>query len=59
MFIGIVLIFLNAMGWLSLIYEKVFFEFDSTTISSIVLVLVIVGFIVYVTASPKTEKKKE
>ncbi|MFH0870132.1 MAG: hypothetical protein V1866_03685 [archaeon] len=59
MFIGIVVIFLNAMGWLTLIYENLFFRFDSATVSSIVLIIVIVGFIMYVTAAPAKEEKKK
>jgi hypothetical protein len=57
MFVGIVLIFLNALGWLQVIYENLFFKFDSVTVSSIVLVLVIVLFMLYVTGA--FEKKKE
>jgi len=59
MFIGIVLIFLNALGWLQVIYENIFFRFDSVTVSSIVLIAIIVGFIFYATASPKEKKKEE
>jgi hypothetical protein len=57
MFVGIVLIFLNALGWLQVIYENLFFKFDSVTVSSLVLVIVIVLFMLYVTGA--FEKKKE
>jgi hypothetical protein len=59
MFIGIVLIFLNALGWLQVIYENLFFRFDSVTVSSIVLIAVIVAFIFYVTKSPKDKKEEK
>ncbi len=63
MFIGIILIFLNALGWLQLIYEALFFRFDTVTVSSIVFVIIIVGVLFYITKSPKPpgggEEKKE
>lgn len=60
MFLGIVLIFLNALGWLQVIYHNLFFKFDSVTVSSIVLVLVMVLFMLYVTGAfdKKGEEKK-
>ncbi len=63
MFLGIVLIFLNALGWLQVIYENLFFKFDSVTVSSIVLILVMVLFMLYVTGAfggkKDGEKKSE
>jgi hypothetical protein len=61
MFIGIVLIFLNALGWLEIIYENLFYRFDTVVVSSIVLVIIIVAFIFYVTKEPgkKSSEKKE
>jgi hypothetical protein len=53
MFVGIMLVFLNAIGWLPIIWEYLFFRFDSVAVSSLVLVAVVVGFIVYITSSPK------
>lgn len=59
MFVGIVLIFLNALGWLQIIYTSLFFQFDTVIVSSIVFVLIIVLFIFYVTKSPKESKDKD
>jgi hypothetical protein len=61
MFVGIVLIFLNATGWLQIIWEALFFKFDSVTVSSLVLVIGIILFMVYITrdSGPKEEKKKD
>jgi hypothetical protein len=60
MFVGIILIFLNAMGWLEIIWTNLFFNFNSVTVSSLVLVVLIVVFMVYVTKDPaKKEEKKE
>jgi len=59
MFVGIVLIFLNALGWLQLIYTYLFFRFDTVVVSSIVFVIIIIIFIYYVTKSPKAPKDKE
>jgi hypothetical protein len=58
MFVGIVLIFLHALGWLDVIYEYLFFKFDTVMVSSIVLLAVVVGFMFYVTKDKK-EKKEE
>ena len=59
MFVGIILIFLNAVGWLDIIWESLFFRFDSVTVSSIVLIIVIVVFMVYVTRDKKPEDDKK
>jgi hypothetical protein len=60
MFVGIVLIFLNAVGWLDVIWDSLFYRFDSVTVSSIVLVVGIVLFMVYITkGEKKTEPKKD
>ena len=59
MFIGIVLIFLHALGWLQVIYEHLFFRFDSIVVSSIVLVIIIVVFIMYVTGAFEKKKTSE
>jgi len=59
MFLGIVLIFLNALGWLQVIYENLFFKFDSVTVSSIVLILVIILFMLYVTGAFESKKSDE
>ncbi|MBU1198200.1 MAG: hypothetical protein KJ685_00005 [Nanoarchaeota archaeon] len=59
MFIGIVLIFLNALGWLQVLYEQLFFKFDTIVVSSIVLIGVIVLFIVYVTGGFAKKDKAE
>ncbi|MFH1649241.1 MAG: hypothetical protein ABIA93_01705 [Candidatus Woesearchaeota archaeon] len=58
MFLGIALIFLNALGWLGWIYRNVLGNFDSVTVSSIVLILVFVGVILYIMKDPKPSKSK-
>ncbi len=55
MFIGIVLIFLNAAGWLDIIWQALFYNFDSTTVSSLVLIIGIVVFMIFITKEPKKE----
>jgi hypothetical protein len=59
MFIGIVLIFLNALGWLELIYNYLFYQFDTVVVSSIVLVVILIAFIFYVTKEPGKKKSSE
>lgn len=59
MFAGIVVIFLNALGWLDIIWESLFFRFDSVTVSSIVLVIGIVLFMIYITGGFEGKNKGE
>ncbi len=58
MFIGVVVIFLNAMGWLGSVFG--FFSlWNSEWIASLVMVLVILGFMWFVTHEPRSGGKKE
>jgi len=65
MFIGIVLIGLNAAkmesgeSWLEYGWNYLTGHWDSTAVGSIVLLLIIVGFMVYITKEKTTAKKKE
>ncbi len=60
MVVGVFLIFLNALGWLQLIYEYLLQFWDSVGVSSVVMVIIIIIILWYVTSSPKPgEKKKE
>jgi hypothetical protein len=59
MFVGIVLVFLHALGWLEIIYSYLFFKFDTVVVSSIVLVIIIVVFMIYVTGGFEKKKKGE
>lgn len=58
-FIVIVLIFLNALGWLQDVYEFLTKYWNTEAISSIILLVVIVLFILWITGSPKSGKKKD
>jgi hypothetical protein len=58
MFVGIILIFLNATGWLPILWNSLFFEFDTMVVSSIVLVGVLVAMMWFVTKERKPEEKK-
>jgi len=44
MFIGILLVFLNAMGWLQIILDSLFYRFDSIAVSSIFPLIVCLVF---------------
>ncbi|MFH1174066.1 MAG: hypothetical protein V1725_02980 [archaeon] len=59
MFVGIILIFLNALGWLELMYNYLISNWSSTAVASIVLVIVMVGVMFYVVKEPAKEEKKE
>ncbi|MBN2459311.1 hypothetical protein JXB28_03415 [Candidatus Woesearchaeota archaeon] len=56
MFIGIVLIFLHALGWLDIIWVSLIHNFDSVITSTIVLLVIVVVAIVYITGG--FDKKK-
>ena len=53
MFIGIVLIFLNAVGWLGSAWNYTIRHWNSATIGSIVLLSVVIGFMYLITKEPK------
>lgn len=58
MFIGVVVIFLNAMGWLGQVFG--FFSlWNAEWVASLVMVLVILGFMWFVTNEPRSGGKKE
>ena len=58
MFIGIVVIFLNALGWLH--YLEILFEnWNAEWASSIIFIVIIIGFIPWITRTPKEEAKSD
>ncbi|MAE13814.1 hypothetical protein CMO92_04570 [Candidatus Woesearchaeota archaeon] len=65
MFVGIVLVFLDALGWLEWLWAYTLSSWDSTTFASFALLMIIVVFIFYITggfsdiARSSTEKKSE
>ncbi len=58
MFIGIVLIFLNALGWLQDLLNFIRSNYQTDWVSSLLLLVFIVAFMYWVT-KPTTEAKKE
>ena len=65
MFIGIVLIFMNAIktdagvSWLALVINYLRYSFGSTAVSSLVLIIVVLLFMMYVVKDPKPSKSKK
>ncbi|MBI2125446.1 hypothetical protein HYV87_00155 [Candidatus Woesearchaeota archaeon] len=58
MFIGIVVIFLNALGWLH--YLEILFEnWNAEWASSIIFIVIIIGFIAWITRTPKEDSKSD
>ena len=51
MFVGIVLVFLDALGWLEWLWEYTLTSWDSTTFASFALLIIIVVFMIYVTGA--------
>jgi hypothetical protein len=58
MFIGIVVIFLNALNWLQFVFA-LFVYWPAEWASSIIFLIVIIAFIVYITKDQKPTKKEE
>lgn len=58
MFIGIVVIFLNALNWLDPIFN-LFRNWDAEWAATIIFLLIIFGFMYYITYEPKPHTKKE
>jgi hypothetical protein len=58
MFVGLVLIFLNALGWLEPMWNWIVAHYDSTIMASLVLAGIMIGFMYYITKEPKKEENK-
>ncbi|MCA9477600.1 MAG: hypothetical protein KC535_00450 [Nanoarchaeota archaeon] len=56
--VGIILIFLNAIGWLDKIYQFVTQGLKNPQTLSIFLILVFVGLMVWITSSPKNKPER-
>ncbi|MBU0637059.1 MAG: hypothetical protein KKF89_00365 [Nanoarchaeota archaeon] len=54
--IVLILIFLNAIGWLSQIYEFLVKYWDSQAVSAVILLILIVLFMAWITKSKTTKK---
>lgn len=55
MFIGLVIIFLNALGWLEPAWNYLAAHYNSTAVASILLVGAMVGFVYWIVKEPKKE----
>ena len=58
MFIGVVTIFLNALGWLEAIFG-LFIYWDTEWASPIIFLLIILGFVYFITKEPSSESSKK
>jgi hypothetical protein len=59
---GIILIFLNAMGWLDRMWRSAGGIWNNEATASLILIVLIIGFILWITKDPgggKGEKKKD
>jgi hypothetical protein len=59
MFVGIALVFLNSLGWLEIIYDWIRDNWDTNVVSGVILVIVIIGFMFYVTRDKNKSNKKD
>ena len=57
MFLGIIVIFLNALGWLQFIFN-LFENINADWAATLIFIIIIIGFIVWITSPPKGETKK-
>jgi hypothetical membrane protein len=58
MFVGIVLIFFNALGWLEPAWEYLLQHYDSTAVASIILIVGMVALVYWIVKEPKTKKEE-
>lgn len=58
MFIGVVLIFLNALGWLETIIGGIIYYYDVQWVATLIMLIVMGAFIAFIIHEPK-EKKEE
>jgi hypothetical protein len=58
-FVAIILIFLNALGWLDKIFNFVGGIWGSEATASLIMVIILIGFMVFITWDSKGESKKE
>lgn len=58
-FIAIVLIVLNALGWLNSLYTFLVQNWNATYVLTLIMVAVFVGIIIWVTGSPKPKEAKK
>ncbi len=57
MVIGLVVIFLNSLGWLQYLFD-LFENVNADWAASLIFIVIIIGFIAWVTHTPKGESKK-
>ena len=60
-FVAIIAIFLNALGWLDIIYQFLKDNWNTDYVAAVILVLGIAGFMAWITKEPggKKDEKKE
>jgi len=60
-FISIIAIFMNALGWLDTIYAFLKDNWNTDYVAAVIFIVIIIGFMAWVTAdsAPKPEEKKD
>jgi len=60
-FVAIAAIFLNALGWLDLIYNFLKGNWNTDYVAAVIFIVVIIGFMAFITSDPKpvSEEKKD
>lgn len=58
-FISIIAIFLNAVGWLDIIYNFLKDHWNTSYVAAVILMIVIVGFMVWIMKDPETKKEEK
>lgn len=61
-FIGIVIIFLNALGWLENLFDFLIDYYDVSWVATLILLVIVIAFMVYITqggSKPTKSEKKE
>jgi hypothetical protein len=56
--VAMILIFLDGVGWLGPLWEYATGSWDSSLMGTVMLFIVVVGFIWWITGNPDSETKK-
>jgi hypothetical protein len=60
-FVAIAAIFLNALGWLDLVYTFLKGNWNTDYVAAVIFIVVIIGLMAFITSDPKpvSEEKKD
>lgn len=57
--IAVIMIFINAIGWLDWIYNFLKNNWNASYVAAVVLMIIIIGFMFFITKDPKSKDDGE